>query len=138
MPIIGRLPFENDSIASVSNDKRLGRGGVFYCDPRPRHETEGVMNACLGAAVFGLVPVPVMPTSYTDMSHYGLISAVAAGRRRPFPSSSSIGRGTLSNFCKALFIGDNDLRAVDPDQIGIPQVTELPADIGTREAQILP
>ena len=96
------------------------------------------MNACVGAASFGLVPVPAMPTSYTGKSHYGLIPAVAAGRRRQFRSPSSIGRGTLSNFCKALFIGDNDLRAVDPDQIGIPQVTELPTDIGTREAQILP
>ena len=35
------------------------------------------MNALFGAAVFGLLPVPTLPASYTDMRSYGRQSITA-------------------------------------------------------------
>ena len=128
------------------------------------------MKAFAGAAVYGLVPVPTMPASYTyqrkcdhrlttrviyaapvkglpttslegwrrDESHaYGQVLARLRVPRGPLPRLSSMGRGTVSNLREALFVGNNDLRAVDPDHIGISQMAQLPADVGPREAQIL-
>jgi hypothetical protein len=61
---------------------------------------------------------------------------VGAGRRGN--KSSSIGRCTFSNCREVRLVGDDDLRSLDADHIGIFQLTELPTNIFPRESQIFP
>jgi len=72
-----------------------------------------------------------------SLARIGLPEQSRPGARRS-RSSSVVGGGTLRNFREALFVGDDDLRPLDLYYIDKFQLTELPADIGPRESQILP
>jgi hypothetical protein len=116
------------------------------CPPRPTRlgnpAVEGerkqvtVLFADLKGTTELLAIVSVRTLVETSVLAGGGLSSCQDGSGSPNPSS--IGRCTCSNCRQIRLVGDDDLRTLDADHIGIFQLAELPANIFPRESQIFP